>query len=130
MPRDVTRQLTPETLGRGVYDPHEFKAYSNEGPMVVRMYAEDPDASLVVWNLEPGQETDSHRHPENLHVFIVLNGHGEYVNEGSPIPISPGQTVIIPRGVVHFIRNTGTEPLSYLAVSTYGPEGYVRERTR
>ena len=51
MPRDVTRQLTPETLGRGVYDPHEFKAYSNEGPMVVRMYAEDPDASLVV--LEP-----------------------------------------------------------------------------
>ena len=129
MARDTTRQLTPETLGEGVYDPHAFKAYSQEEPMVVRMYADDPDASLVVWNLEPGQETDSHRHPENLHVFIVLNGHGEYINDGQRVPIAPGQCVIIPRGVVHHIRNTGSEPLSYLAVSTYGPEGYVRERT-
>ena len=127
MPSDHSKQVTPGTLGNGVYDPLDFRVYSSEGATVVRMYHDDPDASLVVWNLEPGQENDIHTHPENMHVFYVLEGRGTYVRgEDKPVDVSAGQCVIIPRGQVHGIRNTGTERLSYLALSTYGPDGYVR----
>ena len=62
-----------------------------------------------------------------MHVFYVLEGRGTYVRrEDKPVDVRVGQCVIIPRGQVHGIRNTGTERLSYLALSTYGPDGYVR----
>ena len=69
MPADHTKQLTPATLGDGVYDPRDFRTFNAEEATVVRLYHDDPDASVVVWNLEPGQENDSHEHPSNLHVF-------------------------------------------------------------
>jgi mannose-6-phosphate isomerase-like protein (cupin superfamily) len=128
MPSDHTKQITPETLGEGVYDPLDFRVYSDEGASVVRMYHEDPDASIVVWNLEPGQENDIHTHEQNLHVFYVLEGSGIYVRgDEPPVAVDAGQCVIIPRGQIHGIRNTGTERLAYVAFSTYGPEGYVRK---
>ena len=90
------------------------------------MYHDDPDASVVVWNLEPGQENDVHTHPENMHVFYVLEGEGSYVRaDGKTVPVRAGQCVIVPRKQVHGIRNTGSERLSYLAVSTQGTGGYV-----
>jgi mannose-6-phosphate isomerase-like protein (cupin superfamily) len=127
MPTDHTKQRTPETLGDGVYDPLEFRTFSGEGATVVRLYHDDPDASVVVWNLEPGQENEVHVHPENLHVFYVLEGEGIYARgDGESVPVRAGDCVIIPRGQAHGIRNTGTRRLSYMAVSTYGPGGYVR----
>ena len=129
MPSDHTKQITPETLGEGVYDPRDFQVFSVEGSTVVRMYHEDPDASVVVWNLEPGQEHALHSHPENLHVFYVLEGEGTYLRgELSPVPVKSGQCVIIPREHDHGIRNTGTERLSYLAFSTYSDKGFTREQ--
>ncbi len=127
MPSDHSRQVTPATLGEGVYDPLDFRVFTPEEATVVRMYHDDPDASLVVWNLEPGQENDEHSHPENLHVFYVLDGSGTYLRgDDPPVEVHAGQCVIVPRGQRHGIRNTGSTRLSYLAVSTYGPGGYVR----
>jgi len=126
MPSDHSKQRTPATLGPGVYDPLDFRTFSVEGATVVRLYHEDPDASVVVWNLEPGQENDSHTHPANLHVFYVLEGEGTYLRDDGEARIKAGQIVIVPRGHRHGIRNTGTSRLSYMAVSTYGPDGYVR----
>ena len=127
MPSDYTKQRTPETLGTGVYDPLEFRTFSREGATVVRMYHDDPDASVVVWNLEPGQENDVHTHPESMHVFYVLEGTGSYVRaDGETVPVRVGQCVTVPRTQVDGMRNTGPDRLSYLAVSTYGTSGYVR----
>lgn len=126
MPSDHSRQLTPSTLGSGVYDPLDFRAFDAEGATVVRLYHDDPDASVVVWNLEPGQENDSHTHPANLHVFYVLEGEGVYLRGDGEVPVRAGQIVIIPRQQRHGIRNTGSSRLSYMAFSTYGPDGYVR----
>ena len=65
------QQLTPENLGTGVANPHDYRRYSAEAATVVRMYA-DPDLSMVVWNLEPGQENSPHVHDSNGQVFLVL----------------------------------------------------------
>ena len=52
MPTDHTKQLTPATLGDGVHDPRDFRTFNDEGATVVRLYHDDPDASVVVWNLD------------------------------------------------------------------------------
>lgn len=120
------RGMDPTTIGTGVHDPKAFRTFSAEKATVVRMYP-DQDLSLVVWNLEPGQENDSHRHPENGHALIVLEGHGHYLrDDGSTVPINAGECVIVPRGQVHGIRNTGNVRLSYFAITSQGPSGYVR----
>lgn len=128
MPADRSKQMTPETLGTGVYDPNDFRMFSPDEGMVVPMYADDPDVSVVVWNLEPGQENSTHVHPDAAHVQWVLSGSGVMLRgDEPPVPIRAGQCMIIPRGRVHGIRNTGTERLSYLAVTNRHPGGgYVR----
>jgi quercetin dioxygenase-like cupin family protein len=126
MPSDHSKQLTPATVGKGVHDPLNFRTFSTEGATVVRLYHDDPDASVVVWNLEPGQENEPHSHQGNLHVFYVLEGQGSYLHDDTLVPVRAGQIIIIPREQLHCIRNTGSSRLSYMAVTTYGADGYVR----
>ncbi len=120
-------RMTPQTVGDGVYDPMEFLQYTAEKAISTPMYGGDPDVSVVIWNLEPGQERVAHSHPDSAHVHFVLTGSGEYVRDKDdpPVAIKAGQVIIIPRGVPHDIRNTGTERLSYLAVSNQTAEGHT-----
>jgi mannose-6-phosphate isomerase-like protein (cupin superfamily) len=119
--------MTPDTVGDGVHDPAAYRQFSPEGGTVVVMY-EDQDLSAVVWNLEPGQENGTHTHPENAHLLLVLDGAGERIAEGGrTVPIRAGQCVIVPRGVPHGIRNTGSQRLTYLATTTLDEQGYVRD---
>ncbi|HXG36195.1 MAG TPA: cupin domain-containing protein [Dehalococcoidia bacterium] len=124
MPADQSKRLTPESLDSGVIDPKDFFTFSPEEGTVSIAYGEDPDVSIVIWNLEPGQENSTHVHPASTHVQIVLTGSGEYLKDGKAIPVKAGQTIIVPRNVVHGIRNTGKERLSYMAVTA--GEGYDR----
>ncbi|MGH7907400.1 MAG: cupin domain-containing protein [Candidatus Binataceae bacterium] len=127
MPADETRKMTPQTIGAGVHDPRQFRHFSKEDASVVVMY-EDADQTLVVWNLEPGQENSPHVHPSNAHTMMVLEGEGVVLRkDGTEAPLKAGQCVIIPRGVMHGIRNTGRERLSYFAVTTNGPDGYIKQ---
>jgi quercetin dioxygenase-like cupin family protein len=128
MPSDRSRRKTPETLGSGVFDPRVFQLFSREGPNVASIYGDATDMSVVVWNLEPGQENSVHSHPTNAHAIIVLEGIGVYLRgQGEATPITAGQLVVVPRNVPHGIRNTGASRLSYLAVSSWeSGGGYVR----
>jgi len=118
--------MDSETLGTGVHDPKAFRRFSGDKATVVRMYA-DRDLSLVVWNLEPGQENDAHRHPKNAHALIILEGDGHYMrDDGSAIPVKAGECIIVPRGRMHGIRNTGATRLSYFAITSQGQSGYIR----
>ena len=130
MPADLSKQMTPASLGSGVIrDLAPFRSFSSEDAKVVVMY-EDVDQTLVVWNLEPGQENAPHVHPANAHTMMVLEGQGCLLKaDGAEVPIKAGDWILIPRATVHGIRNTGSTRLSYLAVTTNGPEGYVKQDT-
>jgi mannose-6-phosphate isomerase-like protein (cupin superfamily) len=118
--------MDPATIGAGVHDPRRFQRFSTDRATVVRMYA-DRDLSLVVWNLEPGQENDLHQHPENAHTLIVLEGQGIYLRgQTESVPIKGGDCIIVPRGQLHGVRNTGSVRLSYFALTSQGPSGYIR----
>ena len=124
---DASRRMPPDTLGSGVYDPRTFEQFRPEEGTIVPLY-KDQDVSVVVWNLAPGQENSPHSHPTSAHVLWVLEGEGQYLKDDAvPVPIKTGECAIVPRGVVHSIRNTGRGNLSYLAVTSVGPGGYVRE---
>jgi quercetin dioxygenase-like cupin family protein len=126
MARNDSKRLTAATLGSGVVQPREFCLFAREEAMVVPVY-HDQDQSIVVWNLEPGQENMIHVHAANAHSIVVLQGSGIYLrDEGEPVPIRTGDCIIVPRGTAHGIRNTGDAPLSYLAFTTTGEGGYVR----
>lgn len=76
-----------------------------------------------LYELPPGAEGwPLHRHTANEEAFYVLAGTGELRtgDAGGPYALEPGDYVACPadeRGT-HQLRNTGTEPLRYLAVST------------
>jgi mannose-6-phosphate isomerase-like protein (cupin superfamily) len=126
MSRDDSKKLTTATLGRGVVDPTGYCIFDRAEALVAPVYG-DEDLSVVVWNLEPGQDNAAHVHAANGHTLLVLQGSGAYVKDGNEqVPIGAGDCVIVPRGVVHGVRNTGTERLSYLAVTSVGDGGYVR----
>ena len=122
--RDQSKRMSPESVGDGVYDPKDFRGFSPEGPTVVGMYGDDIDMSIVIWNLEPGQEDPPHSHATNAQAIYVLEGTGVSLREEAPpVPIKAGQCLIVPRNVVRGIRNTGDARLSYMTVSSWGGGG-------
>lgn len=119
--------ITAETLGNGVVDPSNYCVYSEDGGLPARMFA-DQDISLLVWNLQPGQENSTHVHPERAHTLVMLTGSGLYVlgDKQETFPVKKGDYIIVPRGTVHGMRNTGGEPLSYLTISNNNQAQNVR----
>jgi quercetin dioxygenase-like cupin family protein len=114
-----SKEVRPETLGTGVLNPEDFQVFSPEEEMVVGVYRDGIDIRhVIVRNFEPGQENPLHTHPENAHCIYILEGSGEVLRpDGPPVPIKAGQVWIVPRGLEHGIRNTGTTRLSYLGVT-------------
>ncbi len=64
----------------------------------------------------PGYSTGTHAHPY-MEVVSVIEGRGEAWIEGEDgvAPIGPGTTLVLPPGVRHGFRVTGTQPMK-----TYG----------
>jgi quercetin dioxygenase-like cupin family protein len=110
-------------------DLSKYQIFSADLPTVALVYGGTPDKiAIVVWNLGPGQENERHVHPTIDHIHVVLTGEAQYnVGDSDPVTLRQGQAVMVPAGVVHGIRNTGTEPCSYLAVTTPGPYEKVLE---
>ena len=120
-------QIDPANLGNGIVDPSKYCVYSGDGGLPARMFA-DQDISLLVWNLQPGQENSTHAHPERAHTLVMLTGSGLYVfgEKQETVPVKQGDYIIVPRGTVHGMRNTGSEPLSYLTISNNNQAQNVR----
>ncbi len=114
-------------LSARLFDPREAQKFSPDKATVVRVH-KDQDISVVVWNLEPGQMNALHKHAQNAHAMLILEGTGELLRgDESPLPVSAGDWLVVPRTQPHGIRNTGTGRLSYLAVTNEGAQGYVKE---
>ncbi len=64
----------------------------------------------------PGYSTGTHAHPY-LEVVSVIEGDGEAWIEGEDgvTPVGPGSTLVLPPGIRHGFRVTGTQPMK-----TYG----------
>jgi oxalate decarboxylase/phosphoglucose isomerase-like protein (cupin superfamily) len=72
--------------------------------------------------LEPGKGHSRHNHPDADEILFIISGEGEQMlDDHEAVPIRPGASIYVPRGVFHSTLNTGWEPLRFVVV--YAPAG-------
>jgi mannose-6-phosphate isomerase-like protein (cupin superfamily) len=68
--------------------------------------------------LEPGCGIGFHSHDEEEEVFYIVSGSAEADDNGTPVKLGPGDTILTGNGGGHAIRCVGSQPLVILAVIT------------
>ena len=81
----------------------------------------------------PGATHELHTHPNADEIFFVLSGHGIARSRDEIFEIGAKDTVFVPRGDVHYFRNTDEkEPLiavfAYLGAPNLEKAGYELEK--
>ena len=69
--------------------------------------------------LAPGNTIGEHVHEGDNEVFYFLSGTGEYNDNGTIVQVHPGDTTICSDGTLHGLKNTGDEPLEFIALILY-----------
>lgn len=120
---DLVGRIDTADLSTLVFDLADYQLFDHALPVVTHAYGGDGNRlGIVLWNLEPGQENDFHRHPATEHLHVIVAGEAEYtLGDRPPMTVGVGQAVIVPVGVPHGIRNVGGTRCTYLAVTTPGP---------
>jgi mannose-6-phosphate isomerase-like protein (cupin superfamily) len=70
--------------------------------------------SLAEATLPPGSETEEHHHGVSEEIYFFTAGSGVMKLGDEETEISAGDTIVIPPGTRHKLRNTGAEPLKLL----------------
>jgi mannose-6-phosphate isomerase-like protein (cupin superfamily) len=71
--------------------------------------------------LDPGSVVGEHVHRTNEELYWVVSGTGVFTDDGIEAPAEPGDLLLTLRGHRHGLRNTGSEPLVFLAVIAGDP---------
>jgi len=67
---------------------------------------------------EPGSEQPTDSHEGSEQVYVIVSGHGDMFVGGEHREVGPGTLVLVPPATAHSIRNTGTEPLTYVSATS------------
>lgn len=70
--------------------------------------------SLAEAVVAPGAETRLHRHRITEEIYHITAGTGRMTLDGEAFDVAPGDTILIPPGAAHCIRNTGEQALRIL----------------
>ena len=97
-----------------------------EGEPIRSVVTESPEAVIVAWYIQPGQEIAAHCHPQGQDTWTILSGQGDYYLDtaGMRQLITAGDVVIAPTGCVHGVANHGAEPLVFISVVSPADAGY------
>ncbi|MEP7363522.1 MAG: cupin domain-containing protein [Acidobacteriota bacterium] len=66
--------------------------------------------------LLPGQEHKAHTHEGQDKMYVILEGSGEAMVGDATAPVTAGDLVLAPSGVIHSLRNTSDGNLVVLVV--------------
>jgi len=69
--------------------------------------------------LEPGCGIGYHVHENESEIYYIYSGSGEMDDNGTVVPVSAGDVTFTFAGQGHALRNTGTEPLEFIALILY-----------
>ena len=100
-------KLTAQTV------PH-FKG--GQGEALVRTAVQDGMGRILTLTLPSGSSIGLHTHQGNCEIIHVLSGSGVCHDDGTDVALRAGMTHYSPEGHTHGIDNTGSEPLTLLAV--------------
>ena len=98
---------------------HHVEELAERNASFYRVLFTGRDLHFAVMCIGPDDETVAEAGPDRDEFFGVQEGSGEVWIEGQTTRIESGYAVLVPAGVRHVIRNTGSEPLKLFAL--YGP---------
>jgi mannose-6-phosphate isomerase-like protein (cupin superfamily) len=70
---------------------------------------------------EPGQSHALHAHTGMDKVYSVIEGEGLFLLEDRELAMKAGDILVAPEGVLHGVRNSGTQRLLVLAILAPAP---------
>jgi mannose-1-phosphate guanylyltransferase/mannose-6-phosphate isomerase len=79
--------------------------------------------------IDPGSQLSYQSHARRAEHWVVISGEGEVTLNEKKIQMLPGQSIHIPVGAKHRIRNPGQQPLIFVEVQTgsyFGEDDIVR----
>ncbi len=111
-----------------IFNSSKFFQPTETGEPLRSVITESPDATVVAWYIQPGQEIAAHIHPHGQDTWTILSGTGEYYLErsGATTSIVAGDVVIAPTGCVHGVFNHSDEALVFISVVSPADAGYER----
>ena len=72
---------------------------------------------MVNWAKIPvGKAFRMHYHEDMQEIFILISGIAEMTVDGKSVSLIKGDTVIVPIGKMHTLKNTGNEELEYVVM--------------
>ena len=78
-----------------------------------------PTCVMRHFTVEAGGYTPRHTHPYEHEIFF-LTGAGEVFYEDETVPVAAGTCAFVAPDADHQIRNTGTDPLTFLCIVPKG----------
>ena len=96
--------------------PLPFKRYITPLFMGDDDVIKETNFSCHITEWEPGCEIDLHQHPAGMEAMYCMTGAGTCSINGEEKPFTPGCLIVAPPGIMHQIRNTGTEMLRVFCV--------------
>jgi quercetin dioxygenase-like cupin family protein len=113
--------------GAVIVQPHEGTMLHAFGGAMRMMLGGPETGGVLAVGLEttpPGGGPPPHRHRDDDELFLVLEGHEEFLADGRWTAVGPGGAVYLPRGVPHTFRNAGDAPSRHWVLTT--PSGFDR----
>ncbi|MDI6776745.1 MAG: phosphomannose isomerase type II C-terminal cupin domain [Syntrophales bacterium] len=80
--------------------------------------SEMPDHKIKRITVYPGQRLSYQRHFHRSEHWYVVKGRATVTENGQDIELTSGQTIVLPVGSWHRIRNPGEENLVFIEVQT------------
>ena len=82
--------------------------------------------SLARMTVAPGITSEAHRHPNCTEAVHLLSGRVEQRRGEEWMTLEPGDTMLIPQGIVHQTRNIGDAPAVLMVAYSSGARIYER----
>jgi len=70
-----------------------------------------PQLTAVLYRYDAGSSWEEHSHPQDQ-ITMVLEGTIEFVVDGDPVTLGPGETATLPGGVPHSATVSGAPAVS------------------
>jgi mannose-6-phosphate isomerase-like protein (cupin superfamily) len=98
-----------------ILDIQKLKQFSNDKRHQETIWS-DEHARVSLICMKPGQEIVTHTH-HGSHIWMVMEGRGEFLTGGKSQTIDVGQIVIVPALEDHGIRNATAENLVIASIT-------------
>ncbi len=102
----------PEAITAPVVNAWLEQSFAEVRPAIRGSRTDMEQLTVSVYRYGPGSEWETHSHPEDQVTVIVQGGTIEFVVDGEPLVLRPGDVALLPGGVPHSARTGDEEVVS------------------